>query len=129
MPSIRSLLLLSTGLTLAACGFGSGAGPDGSSPLVQINAPTANATVSGQVPIDITAMDDSRVDKVRILIDGVELTTMFTAPFHTLWNSQSVTNTSHAIRAEASDVAGNVGTFEITVTVSNGAQAPPAVPQ
>jgi hypothetical protein len=130
MLSIRSSALAALGLALGACSLGSGPGSDGSSPQISIDAPAANATVAGQVPIDITATDDFGVDKVRVLIDGVLLVEMFTPPFHTIWNSQSVTNnTNHVIRVEALDVAKNLGTKEITVMVVNGVQAPPADPR
>ena len=130
MPSLRSPRFLACCLTLAGCAIGTGPAVDGSSPQVRIDAPAANATVSNQVPIDITAIDDVGIDKIRVLIDGVLLTEIFTPPFRTLWNSQSVpNNTSHVIRVEAQDLAKNLGSAQISVTVRNGVQAPPAFPQ
>ncbi len=130
MFSIRSLRLLAAGLALAACSGSTDPGSDGSAPQVRIDAPAANAIVAGQVAIDVTAVDDFGVDKVRVLIDGVLLTEMFTAPFHTIFNTQSVTNNSvHVIRVEALDVAKNLGSAQISVTVQNGVNAPSAVPQ
>ena len=110
-------------LFLAAGCLGNTDSSDGSSPLVSIDAPANNATVGGQVSIDITAVDDFGVDQVKLLIDGELKTTMFTAPFHYNWNTQPLVNNSqHVIRVEALDVAKNVGTRQITVTVQNGVQ-------
>jgi hypothetical protein len=109
-------------LLLAACSLGTDA-TDDSSPQVAIQAPLPNAVVGGQVNIQVAALDDFGVDEVRILIDGVELSRLFTAPFSTLWNTVQLTNgSSHVIRAEARDVAGNVGIHSVTVTVQNGPQ-------
>ena len=130
MASLRSLAFLAAAALLGSCSLDNGPASDGSAPLVGIDAPAANATVAGSVAIDVTAVDDFGVDKVRILIDGVLLTELFSPPFHAVWNTQSVTNnTSHVIRVEASDVAGNVGSKSISVTVQNGVNAPPATPQ
>lgn len=109
-------------LTVSACSIGDDPS-DGSSPQISIDAPLPNATVGGQVSIDVTAVDDFGVDEVRILIDGTELIKLFTPPFHANWNTVQLTNnSSHVIRVEAEDVAGNVGIKSITVTVQNGPQ-------
>ncbi len=130
MLSIRARCLLTSGLALTACGVGTGPGSDSSAPEVRIDSPIAGATVSNQVAINVTAVDDFGVDKVRVLIDGVLLTEMFTPPFHTIFNTASVTNnTTHVIRVEALDVARNLGSAQISVTVQNGVQAPPAGPR
>ncbi len=115
-------MLLSAALLLSACSLGSDAS-DGSSPLISIDAPLPNATVGGQVSIDMTVVDDFGVDEVRVLIDGVELAKLFTAPFHTNWNTIQIPNNStHTIRVEAKDLAKNLGIKSITVTVQNGPQ-------
>ena len=113
---------LAAGLVvLAGCGGGSSGPSDGSSPQVRIDAPTAGATVGGQVSIDVTVTDDFGVDQVRILIDGTLLTTIYSAPYHVNWNTSGLTNgSSHVIRVEALDAAKNVGTSQISVTVQNG---------
>jgi hypothetical protein len=129
MRPTRLLLLLSA-LTFAAC-LGGGSGPsDGNSPTIVFDAPVDQATVSGQVSIDLTVVDDFALDKVTILIDGVVLSTMFTAPFHANWNTQPLVSPStHTIRVEALDVSKNLAIKQITVQVVNGHQAPPGTPQ
>ena len=93
---------------------------DGSPPQVAIQAPVAGASVTGQVAIDVLAIDDFAVNKVRIFVDGVLLTEIFTPPYHAIWNTASLPDQStHLIKAEALDVAGNVGTTQITVTIGH----------
>ena len=110
-------------LFLAACSLDSGNPSDGSAPIVVIDAPANGAVVANQVQIQVSAVDDFGVDKVQILIDNVELAVLFTAPFQTIWNTALVpNNTTHTILARAYDVAKNVGTRQITVTVQKGTQ-------
>lgn len=109
-------------LGLAGCA-GSPTASDGSSPQVRIDAPAAGAIVGGQVSIDVTATDNFGVDKVRILINGVLLNNseIYTAPYHATWNTSSLANGSvHTIRVEALDVARNIGTTQIQVSILNG---------
>lgn len=123
--SVTRFLLRAAMLGAAACGGGTAGPSDGSSPQVRIDAPVAGATVGGQVSIDVTAVDNFGVDKVRILIDGVLLNNaeIYTAPFHATWNTSSLADGSvHTIRVEALDVAKNIGTTSIQVTVQNGPQ-------
>ena len=108
-------------------GLGCSTGPtsnDSAAPQIVITAPADQAQVSGQVSIDAIVTDDvSGVDKVRFLVDGVELAVVFTSPYHATWNTASVTNnTAHTIRVEATDVAKNVSFRSIGVTVSRGTQ-------
>ena len=62
------LLAISLLLVASACSLGSDAS-DGSSPLVSIDAPLPNATVGGQVSIDVTAVDVMDSFSTRILRD------------------------------------------------------------
>lgn len=115
------ITLLCASLVLAACpGLNSGEPADGTRPIVQIAAPLPGATVSSTATIDINAFDDTGVDQVRVYIDATLLTTIFSAPFRTTFNTRLyLNNTQHVIRVEAEDVAKNVGSAQVTVTVFN----------
>jgi hypothetical protein len=90
-----------------------------------IIAPTAGATVGRQVLIEVAAVDDIGVDKVRFLIDGVLLQEVFTAPYQVTWHTNSLVDGSlHTIRVEALDVAKNIASQEIPVTISASQNAP-----
>jgi|GEM_PF-2471279 len=110
-------------LLLAACALDSGDPSDGAAPIVVIDAPLNNAVVSGQVAIQVSAVDDFGVDKVEIVIDNNPAIVLFDPPFVTTWNTASVPDLStHTILARAYDAAQNVGTRQITVTVDKGVQ-------
>ena len=124
MHLLRTTSLFAGALALCSCSLGSG--PTDRPPLVAISSPQANAAVGGIVSIDVAAADDNRVAKVRILVNGTQLgTDFFFGPFHVTWNTTLLANgTSHTIRGEATDDAGNVGSAEIQVTIQNGPQSP-----
>ena len=124
MRLFRTTSVLTGAVALCSCSLGSG--PRDNPPLVAITAPLADATVGGLVSIDVAAADDSRVTKVRILVDGTQQGSDFTvAPYHVIWNTNSLANgTAHTIRGEATDDAGNVGSAQISVTILNGPQSP-----
>ena len=110
-------------LLLAACGLDSGNPSDGSAPIVVIDAPLNGAVVANQVAIQVSAVDDFGVDKVEIVIDNNPAIVLFNPPYVHTWNTAAVPdNSTHTILARAYDVAQNVGTRQITVTVDKGVQ-------
>ncbi len=95
---------------------------DSTPPTVQITSPTASQTVSGSVNIAATVADNSGgsgLQKVEYLIDNGLLATQTTGPFQTAWNTALTADGSHAVNVRATDIAGNVSTGTVTVTVAN----------
>lgn len=89
-------------------------------PSVQIVAPNAGDTVSGNVPVHVTASDDIAVDHVQILIDGVLVTSNNSSTdFTYTWNSLVDFNKNLTLTARAWDEEGQSGSMSIEVTVSN----------
>jgi hypothetical protein len=90
-------------------------------PTVNVTAPTNGATVSGTTTVTATASDDVAVTQVQFFIDSVSIGTDTTSPYSASWDTTTVANGSHAIKAVASDGSGHTGTDNDTsVTVSNG---------
>ena len=97
------------------------AGTDAQAPAVSIDTPANGATVSGTLPIGATATDDAGLARVRFLVDGMLIDTVTIAPYLTEWDTTTVANGLHELRAVASDVSGNRGVSEpVIVRVSNG---------
>jgi hypothetical protein len=108
-------------MAASGCGSTDPNPADFSPPDIAITSPTDGATVNGQVSIDATVTDDFGVDKVRIFVDSHLLAEQYTPPFHTIWNTSSETdNSTHVIKIEAQDLAKNLKTKQISVTVSRG---------
>lgn len=87
-------------------------------PTVSIDDPSPG-TVSGDVPVTITATDDGTVDKVQLLIDGLIVKEWTSGPYEYSWNSRVDFNKSLNLVARAWDDELQVGSDTISVTVSN----------
>jgi hypothetical protein len=92
---------------------------DAGVPTVRITSPASNARVSGSVVIAASATDDTRVEKVDFLVDGVLKKADITSPYSLTWDSRTVTAGTHTIEARAYDLAGNrVRSAPVTVTTT-----------
>jgi hypothetical protein len=96
---------------------------DASAPSVSIVNPPAGAVLSGTEKIEVTADDDTRVEKVDLWIDGLQQAIDLTAPYDFTIDSTALANGSHTIQARAYDLGGRRTSVSRTVTVSNGAGA------
>lgn len=95
-------------------------------PVTTITSPANGATVSGNVNVQATAIDNTSVSKVEFFIDNALVATDISAPYSTTWNSQAYAHgSSHTMVAKATDMVGNVGTSS-TVTVTVADVTPPA---
>jgi chitodextrinase len=89
-------------------------------PTVSITSPTNGQTVSGTVTISGSAGSSIGLSSIQISIDGGSYapatgTTSWTYPL----NTGGLSNGTHTITAEATDIGGNTNTASITIVVSN----------
>jgi hypothetical protein len=96
---------------------------DATAPQVAIDAPASGALLSGVETIDISADDDSRVEKVDLWIDGQLRAIDLAAPYSFSLDTTMLSNGSHTLQARAYDIAGKRATVSRSVTVSNGLSA------
>jgi peptidoglycan/xylan/chitin deacetylase (PgdA/CDA1 family) len=88
---------------------------------IHLTSPAANATVNGT--IDLTAtVDNTPAARVDFRVDGALVGQVPSAPYTTSWDTTSVADGQHTIRAEAVDESENV-TDSDTITVTVGNQA------
>jgi len=98
-------------------------------PSVGWKTPAASATVAGLLwearnsgpsgPCEVTAADNVGVSKVVFSVDGTLLNTENVAPYNCKFDSTTVADGSHTLKAVAYDVKGNTATSLRTVTVKN----------
>ncbi|HEY7496928.1 MAG TPA: Ig-like domain-containing protein [Vicinamibacterales bacterium] len=93
---------------------------DAAAPQVAIDSPAAGAVLSGVETVDVTADDDSRVEKVDLLVDGQLRSIDLAAPYSFPLDTTTLSNGSHTLQARAHDIDGRRTTASRTVTVSNG---------
>jgi hypothetical protein len=100
---------------------------DTTPPTVSFGSPTAGATVSGTVTVQVNASDNVGVSSVSLTVDGSSLGTDTSSPYSFPWNAGALANGSHTLTATATDAAGNTASATITVTVNNPDIVPPTV--
>ncbi|HEY7705952.1 MAG TPA: LamG-like jellyroll fold domain-containing protein [Gaiellaceae bacterium] len=107
-------------VTTAAC--------DTTPPSVSISAPAPGSTVSGVVPVTVSASDPSGVGGVQLYVNGAALGGEDqAAPYQAGWDTRLGPNGSRSLTAVARDSFGNVATSApVEVTVDNDL-TPPSV--
>jgi hypothetical protein len=95
--------------------------PDTTPPTVTFTSPANGATVSGtSVTLTATSTDNVAVTGVQFNLDGTNTgSSGTTSPYSIIWDSTSVSDGSHTLKAVAHDAALNYATSTITVTVDN----------
>ena len=94
---------------------------DSIAPAAVIAAPLGSSTVSGLVPVSISASDNVGVARVDLLVNGTVVASDSAAPYSFSWNSAGVANGMNNLVAIAYDAAGNAGSSAtVAVNVANG---------
>jgi thermitase len=106
-----------------------GGAADTQPPTVAITSPGAGSTVSGVVPVNVSASDNIGVTRVDLLINGAVFATDTTSPYAFSWDSTSLAGTTASVSARAYDAAGNNATATaISVTVPGAGPSPDVTP-
>jgi hypothetical protein len=97
---------------------------DTTPPTVSVTAPVGG-TISGVTSLSASATDNVGVFGVQFQVDGVNVGAQdLTSPYTVAWDTATIANGQHSIRAIATDAAGNVSTsVAVQVTVSNTTDA------
>ena len=93
-------------------------------PSVAITSPTGG-TVSGIVPINVTASDNVGVTRVDLLVSGTLLASDASAPYAFSWDSTALAGSSASLVARAYDAAGNAASSTAVVVSVGGGTIPP----
>lgn len=95
---------------------------DQTAPSVNVTSPTSGQTVSGTRTVTASASDNVGVSSVSFFLDGstTPIATDTTSPYSFSWNTTTVTNGAHTLKAQAWDSAGNTKvSTTVSFTVSN----------
>lgn len=93
---------------------------DTQAPSVAISNLAASSTVSGVVPVNVSAADNVGVARVELKVNGTSVAVDTAAPYAFSWNSAGVANGMASVVAYAYDAAGNVAASSpVSVNVAN----------
>jgi hypothetical protein len=102
---------------------------DTQAPTASISSPAAAVTVSGLVPVDVSASDNVGVTKVELRVNGAPVASDTTSPYGFSWDSTSVANGTVTLTAVAYDGAGNSAvSVPVSVNIANATVLPPPPP-
>ena len=122
---------VSFGLALASNGFvtvddlgfddaAASGGADTTAPTAALTAPADGTRIAGNTTLSASATDNVAVDHVDFLVDGSVVGAATSGPYDFSWNSTSVPNGAHTVRARAVDLSGNATTSAaVSLTVAN----------
>ena len=118
VPSEAKWVKLQSSGTASNCG---GPPVDGVPPTVAVGPPANGATVSGSIGVTATASDNVGVVGVQLVLDNQNLGSEDTTfPYSRSWDTTTVADGQHQLKAVARDAAGNTKTSTtVTVTVAN----------
>lgn len=89
-------------------------------PAVMIRSPTDNLPVTGTISVAVEASDDIGMSRVELMVDGVTQAVDRSSPYAFTWDTRSVANGPHVLRAAATDVTGHrIESLAHTVSVEN----------
>ncbi|MBP9710702.1 MAG: PQQ-dependent sugar dehydrogenase [Candidatus Pacebacteria bacterium] len=104
---------------------GSGTPSETNTPIVEITNPLAGQTIHGTVGITASSTDDTAVTYIFYAVDGIPVTgQIHDAPYLYNFDTTTVGNGSHTIKATTHDPSGNNSTHTITVNVDNSVTPP-----
>ena len=93
---------------------------DSSAPSATISAPLGSSTVTGPVPVNVSAADNVGVTKIELLVNGTLVATDTATPYAMSWDSTKVANGTASLVARAYDAAGNAAnSATVVVNVAN----------
>ncbi len=99
-------------------------GLDQSSPTVTVDKPSAGALSRSIVTVAVSAHDNVGVTSVDLWVDGKQVTSLIFEPsldeYVGLWNGENASSTQVMLSIHASDLAGNVTTKDVSVTLPTG---------
>lgn len=88
-------------------------------PVVSFAAPATKSIVAGSVNVFCDASDNVAVDRVLLYVDSTLVGTKYSASYSWSWDSNSVVDGAHTLKAVAYDLAGNSASTSISITVKN----------
>ncbi len=103
---------------------------DQNAPTVTITNPPNGSTVSGDISIDVSAVDDNSMGRVDLIVDNRWYASDFIAPYKFIVSSSTLSAGSHTFVAEAYDMSLNKATSStIQVSVEQSTTNPSPTPR
>src|SRR3989338_2145495 len=93
--------------------------PSDNPPSVNITSPANSAEVSGSVSVASDANDDNGVVRVDFYLDDVLIGSDSAIPYEILFDTTTISDGSHTLKAQAIDTISQTANSSISITVDN----------
>jgi outer membrane protein assembly factor BamB len=100
---------------------------DRAAPAVKVASPRNGELVKGKVTVKAEATDDTGVTETSLLVDGLVIQTLTSAPFEFAWDTTGVSDGPHSLKVVAKDGAGNASQSSVSVVVANSSRPPAGI--
>ena len=104
---------------LSSCGKDEDSPQDNTAPVVSFSNTPSGGPVWNTVPLKLDVSDNDGIKTVEIFIDGNLVATLSDSPFEFDWDSNTVSDGSHAVKVIATDASGNKSETQVTIVVKN----------
>jgi thermitase len=84
-------------------------------PVVSISSPKEGQRFRRKLRIQVSALDDSGISRIDLLLDGIALATEASESMNYVLKGSGLPKGEHTITFEAEDLAGNISTAQVTV--------------
>jgi len=92
---------------------------DETPPTISFGSGLENTTLWNTVDVTLTATDNQILEKIDIFAGTVLIETLTTTPYEFQWDTKTVSDGSHTLKAVATDQAGNEATETVDVEIYN----------
>jgi parallel beta-helix repeat protein len=93
-------------------------------PQIAITYPRHGEKVAGTTTITATATDDKGINFVDFYIDDMRITRDVASPYEAVWDTETVPNAAHTLKAITEDTNGQIALHIISIIVENIDQPP-----
>lgn len=91
---------------------------DTAPPVVKLVSPAPGSFVNGRIQLEAAAEDGSGISQILFFVDGMPVGTRNSLPYTTDWDTGSVPEGVHIVKAVAKDTVGRTSEQSVEVTVS-----------
>lgn len=88
-------------------------------PSVSLTSPAGGSTAKGLVTVNVSASDNTGINRVDLMVNGSKLASDTTSPYSFSWDSSKVPDGNATLTASAYDAAGNYASSSVSVKVTN----------
>lgn len=114
-----NFILLFVIIGLSSCDKDEGTPQDKTPPFIGFSDAMSNDIVWNTVALKLNVTDNDGIKTVEIFVDGDLVAALSDSPYEFNWDSNTVADGSHIVKAIATDASGNKSEAQVTIVIKN----------